>query len=273
MTAGARRLEDRVAVITGAGGTGIGRACSQRFFEEGAHVVSFEREKDAARGEQVVERIRAQGGDAETSVVDLTDHQSVKQALASVVDTHGRIDALLNIMPWGWTRPPDDWRYTLASAFAPMYFGTFYGAEFMTRHGGGSIVNWSSLAGVVVSARTAVLPPLTEDEAAQDFELPLGSYGSAKATVFHLSKEMALRYGRRGVRVNTIAPGYMATPFTLERIAGEYRKQVEESIPMGRMGQAEDIAAAAAFFASDDSSYVTGQLIVVDGGFTIRAAR
>jgi NAD(P)-dependent dehydrogenase (short-subunit alcohol dehydrogenase family) len=260
-------------VITGAGGTGIGRACSQRLFEEGAHVVSLERPKDAERGEEVVASITSQGGTSQTSVVDLHEHLAVKEALGAVIAEHGRIDALLNVMPWGWTRPPDDWRYTLASAFAPPYFGTFYGAEYMSRHGGGSIVNWSSAAGVVITGRAAVLPPLTDEEAAQDFELPLGSYGAAKATVHHLSKEFAVKYAARGVRVNTIAPGYMATPFTLERVHGEYRDQVEATIPMGKLGAPEDIAAAAAYFASDDAKYVTGQLIVVDGGYGLRAAR
>jgi len=266
-----RRFAGKVVVISGAGGASIGRACAQRFFEEGAHVVSHERPKDAELGEEVVKSITAQGGTAQTAVVDSKEHTAVKAALGDVIAEHGKIDALLHVMPWGWTRPPDDWRYTLASPFAPVYFGTYYGAEYMSRHGGGSILNWSSVAGVVVSQRTSPKPPLTDEERAQDFELPTGSYGAAKATVFHVSKEFAVTYARRGVRVNTIAPGYMATPLTLERIQDDYKRSVEEAIPMGHFGEAEDIAAAAAFFASDDAKYVTGQLLVVDGGYTARA--
>jgi NAD(P)-dependent dehydrogenase (short-subunit alcohol dehydrogenase family) len=267
------RLEGKVALVTGAGGSAIGRATTDLFAAEGAVVICADRPKDAEAGREQAERLAAGGHQAQAVVVDVMDDSSVRAALESAIAELGRLDVLFNLMVAGRTVAPDDWQWTLSSPFAPIYFGTFYGAELMSRHGGGSIINASSISGVVLSPSIAPLPPLGNDEEPMPASIGQGSYGAAKATVHHYTKEMAVRYARRGVRVNTVAPGFMQTPFTLRSIHGEYRERLEETIPMGHMGHAEDVAGAALYFASDESRYVTGQLIVVDGGFSARTSR
>jgi NAD(P)-dependent dehydrogenase (short-subunit alcohol dehydrogenase family) len=143
----------------------------------------------------------------------------------------------------------------------------------MSRHGGGSIINTSSDAGIGISAKFRPADPPADLGPFDAVTIGQGSYGAAKAGVWHFTKEMAMKYARYGVRVNCISPGYMATPLTLNNIVGDYRDQVTESIPMGRFGQAEDVAAAVAFFACDDSRYLTGHLITVDGGYSVWGPR
>jgi 3-oxoacyl-[acyl-carrier protein] reductase len=266
------RLEGKVALITGAGGTAIGRASSLRFVAEGATVVCADREKDRAAGDELVEELTAAGGRAAAATVDLADHESVLSVLEDAIRQHGRLDVLFNLMVWGRVTRPDDWEWMLEATFAPTYFGTRYGCELMARHGGGSIINVSSVNGVALSPSVQPLPPITPETADEPITLGAGSYPAAKATVATLSKEYAVRYGRRNVRVNTIAPGFIATPFTLSFYAGEARERLEDAIPLGRLGAPEDIAGAAAFLASDDAAYVSGQVITVDGAYSQRPA-
>lgn len=265
----ARRYEGRVAVVVGGGGAALGRASSRRLAAEGAHVVCVDRTKDAGASSAMAAEL---GGQGESVLVDLLKHETVRSAFESVIETHGRIDTLFNLMVAGRTIEPDGWQYTLVSSFAPTYFGTLYGAELMSRHGGGSIVNTSSDAGITISPKFRPTP-LGEEEAGRDYTVGRGSYGAAKAGVWHYTKEAAMQYARRGVRVNCISPGYMATPLTTNNITGEYLNEVLGAIPMGRFGQADDVAAAVAFLGSDDARYLTGQLIMVDGGFAVWGGR
>ena len=267
---GGKRLADRVTVIVGGGGAALGRATARRFHAEGAHVVCADRVKDSDAGSAMVEEL---GERASAVGLDIMDHEQYKAMLEGVVAEFGRLDVLFNLMVAGRTPGPQDWEYTLTASFGPTYFGTLYGAELMSRGGGGSIINTSSDAGIGISGKFRPLPPITEEEAEADVTIGQGSYGAAKAGVWHFTKEMAMRYARRGVRVNCISPGYMATPLTLNNIQGAYRDQVTDSIPMGHFGQAEDVAAAVAFFASDDSRYLTGHLITVDGGYSVWGPR
>lgn len=263
-------LAEKIALVTGAGGSAIGKATCRRFAADGATLICADREKDAAAGAELVAELVADGAAATTAVVDLHDDKSVRAMLSEAIDEHGRLDVLFNLMVWG--RPPaPDWQWMLDATFAPTYFGTLHGAELMSAHGGGSIINASSVAGVVLSPAVQPLPPLGAEES---LEPPVmgGSYAAAKATVATLTREYAVRYGRRGVRVNAIAPGFMATPFTLGAYTPNFWGRVEDAIPLGRMGAPEDIAGAAAYFARDDSAYVTGQLLVVDGGYSQRPA-
>lgn len=266
------RLGGKVALVTGAGGSAIGRATCKRFAEEGAILICADRDKDAAAGTDLVAQLRAGGGEAMAVVVDLQSHESVHDMIQNAAERYGRLDVLFNLMVWGRARAAGAWQWTLNATFAPTYFGTFYGAEVMSLHGGGSIINASSVAGVVLSPAVQPLPALGAEAPAMRAVLGAGSYGAAKSTVGMLTREYAVRYGRRGVRVNAIAPGFIATPYTLSAFKEDFYARLQEAIPMGRLGQPEDIGATAAFLASDDARYMTGQVLVVDGGYSERSA-
>lgn len=268
---GSGRLTGKVAVVGGGGGFAIGRASVRRFLAEGATVFAMDRAKDrAAIGESLAEMAGDSGAVVRQLIVDPLDPGTFRDALQSVVDSTGRLDVLFNALVVGRTVAPDDWQWTLNSPFAPAYFGALYAAELMSRLDGGSIILVSSVSGVVLSPSITPLPPMTEEERATPIALGAGSYGAAKATVAQLAREFAVRYGRRGIRVNAIAPGFMATPFTLRSIHGDYRRELEDRIPLGHLGEDVDIANLALFLASDESKYVTGQLVLVDGGFSAR---
>jgi NAD(P)-dependent dehydrogenase (short-subunit alcohol dehydrogenase family) len=264
------RLERKIALITGAGGSAIGRATSRLFAEEGALVVCADREKDRGAGEELAAELAAAGLQAQATTVDLEDHLSVRSVLETTIAEHGRLDVLFNLMVWGRTRHDEDWEWMLQATFAPAYFGTRYGCQLMAHHGGGSIINASSVAGVVLSPAIRPLSPDVADD--EQITLGSGSYAAAKATIGHLTREYAVLYGRRGVRVNAIAPGIMATPWTLGAFTEEARRRVEQAIPLGRLGRPEEVAGPAVFLASDESSYVSGQLLVVDGAFSQQSA-
>jgi NAD(P)-dependent dehydrogenase (short-subunit alcohol dehydrogenase family) len=259
------RLARKIAVVLGGGGTAIGRATMRRFLDEGATVISVDRTKDRDAALAAAEEL---GLATTVAFIDIFDGQSYRSAFDEIVSAHGRIDALINVAVAGRGPDPGDWEWTLRGSFAPVYYGTGYGAPAMATQGGGSILNVASVSGVVLSPS---IRPVQPDVPMEDFPIPhrgIGSYGPSKAAVVHFTKEMAVLWGRRQVRVNVVAPGFMATPFTLAAITGERRSEIEQAIPLGSLGRAEDIASVAAFFASDDSAYVTGQLVVVDGGFS-----
>lgn len=264
-------LDGKVALITGAGGTTIGRATSRRFGADGAVLVCADREKDAAAGKELVAELADSGVRATAVTVDLHNDESVRRMITDAIAEHGRLDVLFNLMVWGRAHGSGNWEWTMNGTFAPTYFGTRYGAEYMSRHGGGTIINISSIAGVALTPAIQPLPPLSSGERATAPVLGAGSYAAAKATVGMLTREYAVLYGRRGVRVNAIAPGLMATSFTLNAYGGDTGR-AEEAIPLGRLGRAEDVAAAARFLASDDAAYITGHVLMVDGGFSQRPA-
>lgn len=266
------RLQGKVAVVTGAGGTGIGRAAALRFSQEGAIVVCADRSKDAESGREMAEAINQSGGRAVAKTLDLLDHVTVREVLEDTVAEFSRIDVLFNVAIPGRAPPEDSvipkWEWTFKGAFMANYFPATYGARLMAVTGGGSIINVSSIAGVVLSPS---ITPIENPEPIDDMDLTINTYGSGKSAVIFFTREMAVRYARQGVRVNVIAPGFMQTPYTLGLIHGERRANLERQIPMGRMGTAEDVASVAVFLASDESSYITGLLIPVDGGFNIRS--
>jgi NAD(P)-dependent dehydrogenase (short-subunit alcohol dehydrogenase family) len=266
------RLSGKVAVVGGGGGFAIGRATVRRFVAEGAHVYAMDRAKDRLGADDFAEQLRRDTG---VTVRPLTvaplDAETFRISLEQVVREMGRLDVFVNFLVAGRTTASDDWQWTLNSPFAPTYFGLVYAAELMSRGGGGSIVNTSSVSGVVLSPSIAPLDPLDSNAGEEPILLGAGSYGAAKATIGHLTREYAVRYGRRNVRVNAIAPGFMATPFTLRSIHGDYRSDLEQRIPLGHLGEGLDIANLALFLASDEAKYVTGQLIVVDGGYSARS--
>jgi NAD(P)-dependent dehydrogenase (short-subunit alcohol dehydrogenase family) len=237
-------LDGRVAVVTG-GASGIGAATARRFAAEGARVAVIDRDPEGAAA--VADEI---GGQAHA--LDVRDGDAVEQAVGRIVSAVGRIDVLANNAGTGDLRPlhtVDDklWHRLIDVNLT----GTFNAMRSVVPHllagGGGTIVNNASLSGLFP----------TRNEA---------PYSAAKAGVIALTKSGALEYGPT-VRVNCVAPGFVRTPLTAvwDQIPGAFAP-IADAIPLGRMAEADEIAEVILFLASDRSSYVTGQTLVVDGG-------
>ena len=252
------RLEDKVALVTGAG-SGIGRASSLRFAAEGAKVLCADIDTQAAEG--TVALISEAGGAADSVGLDVTDSVQMDAAIAQAVEQFGELNVLFNNA--GIANA--DWQPTIDVNLTGVHIGLIRGAKHFAANGGGSIINTASIAGLVGLTG----PHLTDDPA----EIPetAGAYIAAKHGVVGLTKQFAVTFGRFGVRVNAIAPGYIETPMTAEfRSDQETEDYLISQHPLARLGQPEEIAAAAAFLASDDASFVNGVTLPVDGGYTAR---
>lgn len=241
------RFDGRVALVTG-GASGIGRATSLRIAAEGGSVVIGDVQDD--RGQAVVDEIEQRGGAAAYVHLDVTDEQDWNRAVASTVDRFGRLDILVNNAGIGDTEPLEDttidtWNKVVALTQTSVFLGMKSAAEALKQSGHGSVVNISSMYGIVGSG---VSP----------------AYHAAKGAVRLLTKTTALGWAKAGVRVNSVHPGYIDTPI----LGDTDRDALAGATPMGRLGQADEIAAMIAFLASDDASFTTGAEFVVDGGYT-----
>ena len=237
-------LDGRVAVITG-GASGIGAATARRFAAEGATVAVIDR--DPAGAEAVADEI---GGRA--VALDVRDGDAVEHAVSQIVGALGRVDVLVNNAGTGDLRPlhtVDDkvWHRLIDVNLTGTFNATRSVVPHMLEAGRGTIVNNASLSGLMP----------TRNEAA---------YSAAKAGVIALTKSGALEYGPT-VRVNCVAPGHVRTPLTVvwEQVPEAF-EPIAAAIPLGRIGEADEVAEVILFLASDRSSYVTGQTVVVDGG-------
>ena len=242
-------LDERVAVITG-GASGIGREIARALHAAGATVVIADR--DAARAEEVA---TALGGLAQ--LVDVTDPASVHDAVSAIVGRHGRIDVLVTSAGIVRNGPAEDttdtdWRDVFAVNCDGLFWCCREVGRVMLAAGHGSIVNIASMSGIVVNRPQGQV-----------------AYNASKAAVIGLTKSLAAEWAPRGVRVNAIAPGYVATELTLRGMRDPaWREEWLRSTPMGRVAQPEEIAPAAVYLASDAASYVTGSVLVIDGGYT-----
>jgi 3-oxoacyl-[acyl-carrier protein] reductase len=255
-------LAGRVALITGAG-QGIGQAIAYAFVENGATVAVNDFNPT---GEQTVEEIRRRGGKAEFFQGDVGDVQSVTDMVAAVEKEMGPIDILVNNagVNLGKQRHPahefldSDWHRIIRVDLDGVFYCSRAVAAGMVKRRKGSIINISSVMGII---------PIRLQCA----------FAAAKAGMQHFTRSQALEVGQYGVRVNAIAPGSTLTEGTRQLFYNPETKQVAESllshIPLGRPGEVEDIAQAALYLASDDAKYVTGHVLVVDGGWTAGFAR
>lgn len=254
------RLDGKVALITGTG-SGIGRATAYRLADEGAAIMSAD--IDEAGAQETAANIAEHGGKAAALRLDVSREDEVKDALQATIRELGGLDVLINNAGIGG--PGRAWDQTISINLSGVFYGLFHGARLLAERGGGAIVNTASIAGLVALGGAAPQPP---DMALE----PAGpAYVASKHGVAGLTKQFAIFYGPRGVRVNAIAPGYIYTPMTApmrELPGGE--ALLTSLHPMGRLGQPEEIAAAAAFLASDDASFITGVVLPVDGGYTAR---
>ncbi len=251
-----RRLEDRVAIITGGGGA-IGRATARRLAAEGAAVVVGD--LLAASAESVADGIRADGGRSIAMVVDVTDEASVGALVDGALAAYGRIDILHNnagvLLPGSVTEVAvEAWSKTLAVNVTGAFLCSRAVLPAMISAGRGSIIHTSSVSGLVGEAGIA-------------------AYCASKGALVMLARQMAVDYARQGIRVNALCPGWIDTPFNdpaIERAGGKEALApfIDVFVPMGRQGTPEEVADAVAFLASDDSRYMTGAALVVDGGLT-----
>ncbi len=250
----ASTLAGRVAVIT-AGGAGIGAATARRFAREGARVVVAD--LSGRRAAAVAGEIVAGGERAEWLKMDAADPDGVQAAVRRALDAFGRLDVMVNNAGHAEVAPLDEitlegWNRVLAVTLTGAFLGMKYCLPVMRRQGGGAIVNTASISGT-----------------AGDYGL--SSYNAAKAGVINLTRSAAIENARHGIRVNCVCPGTIDTRAP-ELLGGpradEVRREQAAANPIARMGQAEEVASAILFLASDEASFITGAAIVVDGGLT-----
>jgi NAD(P)-dependent dehydrogenase (short-subunit alcohol dehydrogenase family) len=245
------RLEGRVAVITGAG-SGIGLATARRFATEGAHVVVVDvnPEAGAAAATEV-------GG--EFVALDVTSESAVRELFDGVAERHGRVDIAFNN---AGISPPDDdsildtgleaWERVQRVNLTSVYLCCKFAIPHMLRQGRGSIINTASFVALMGAATSQI------------------SYTASKGGVLAMTRELGVQFARQGVRVNALCPGPVNTPLLKELFAKDPERAARRlvHVPMGRFAEPEEIAAAVAFLASDDASFITANTFVVDGGLT-----
>jgi 3(or 17)beta-hydroxysteroid dehydrogenase len=262
------RVKGKVAIITGGAGD-LGKATALLLSKEGAKVVITD--VDDIKGKEVVEDIRREGGKAIFLNHDVTSEQGWKQVIEKTLSEFGRLDVLVNnagvfLRKFVEDISLEEWRWVMSINLDGVFLGTKHAIGAMKRSGGGSIINISSVAGLV---------GMVADTSA---------YAASKGAVRLFTKACAVQCSKAGhdynVRVNSLHPGFILTPM-LEKVFQtevestgrsyeEVRMAREEWAPMGRLGTPEDIAYGVLYLASDDSKYMTGAELVIDGGYTAR---
>ncbi len=247
-----KRLEGKVAIVTAAG-SGIGRASAQAFAREGARVVVSDIAPDS--GKETVQSIETLGGEAIFVEADASRRPDIERLISETVDRFGRIDCAHNNA--GIAESPvltadleeEEWDRILALNLKGVWLCMKYEIRHMLDHGGGTVVNTSSIAGMVGGATPA--------------------YNASKHGVIGLTKQAALEYARRGIRVNAVCPSIIRTPL-LESVFVQWPEAEEQWMaaqPNGRFGSPEEVSGAVLWLCSEGSSFVTGHAVAVDGGW------
>lgn len=249
------RLQDKVALITGAG-SGIGREAALLFAREGARVVIVDLNDQA--GESVADEVRAGGRPALFVHADVSRAADAEAMVRATEQAFGRLDILFNNAGISHIRDDDAvvteeevWDLTMSINLKGVFLGCKYGIPALRRAGGGSIINTASFVALLGAATAQI------------------AYTASKGGVLAMSRELAVVHAREHIRVNALCPGPLRTELLMKYLDSEAKRQRRlVHIPLGRFGEVHEIAQAALFLASDESSFVTGATFVVDGGIT-----
>ncbi len=249
------RLQNKVALITGAS-SGIGRETARLFAAEGARIVVADVNDEG--GTQTVELVKAQAGEAVFVRADVSKAEDSERMVAEAERQFGKLDILFNNA--GIMHHSDDnamtteeaiWDLTMNINAKGVFFGCKYGIPALRRAGGGSIINTASFVALLGAATPQI------------------AYTASKGAVLSMTRELAIIHARENIRVNALCPGPLRTELLMSYLNTDEKKQRRlVHVPMGRFGEAKEIAYAALYLASDESSYVTGTEFLVDGGIT-----
>jgi NAD(P)-dependent dehydrogenase (short-subunit alcohol dehydrogenase family) len=252
------RLSNKTAIITG-GGSGIGRAIAHLFSDEGANVVIVDWNR--ASGQSVADELRSQGRPVSFFNADVSKAKEIQEAVATAVTQYGRLDILVNdaaiqVLAELVETSEEDWDRVHSVNLKGVFLGCKYGIPALIKSGGGAVVNIASILGFVGDPT-------------------LAAYCAAKGGVIALTKVAALTYGPQRVRVNCICPGDVGTPMVEEYLnssknPAQLRQEVYSKYALRRIADPTEIARAALFLASNDSTFMTGSTLVVDGGLTVK---
>ncbi len=241
------KLQDKVAVITG-GASGIGAATARLFVSEGAKVVLVDLNEE--KGKVFEQELKALKAEALFIKANITSEEEVSEIFKKTVEVFGQVDIVFNNAGIGRVHPTHEldyaeWRNTVNVDLDGVFLVARESIREMMKIGGGTIVNTASMYGWVGSPGSA-------------------AYNAAKGGVVNLTRSLALEYAEQNIRVNSLCPGFIDTPIIPE----ESKQALSALTPMKRLGQAEEMAKAVLFLASDDSSYMTGNSLIIDGGYT-----
>jgi NAD(P)-dependent dehydrogenase (short-subunit alcohol dehydrogenase family) len=246
-----------VAIVTGST-AGIGRASAELFAEQGASVVVSGRRREL--GEEVVRGIRSRGGTASFVAADVSRAADLRELIRAAVAAYGRLDILMNNAYSGKSRSVTemdeaDWDAAFAVTLKAAALASKYAIAEMIKGGGGSIIHVSSVHGVLAARNNA-------------------AYNAFKAALINVARNMAMDYGKHNIRVNALCPGRIVTEAKVKFLEANPEQLVLQELvyPLGRPGTMREAATAALFLASDDSSFVTGHALMVDGGLTAQLA-
>lgn len=245
------RLKNKIAIITG-GADGIGKAGAVKFAAEGAHVIIWDMNQEKAA--QTVEEIKKNGGSAEFEKVNTSVFDEVEKATQKAVAAYQKIDILINNA--GITRDAtlkkmtvDQWQQVIDVNLTGVFFCTKCVSAYMVEKAYGRIINTSSVVALYGNFGQT-------------------NYVATKAGLIGMTKTLARELGRKGITVNAVAPGFIATEM-VKKMPENVLKAMEEKVPVGRLGNPEEIASAYLFLASDEAAYINGSVLSVDGGITI----
>jgi NAD(P)-dependent dehydrogenase (short-subunit alcohol dehydrogenase family) len=246
------KLKNKVAIVTGAS-KGIGKGIAMSFAKEGASVVLASRSLDVL--ETIAQDIKKTGGEAMAVSVDVRKVESINDMVKKAVDRYGRLDLLVNNAGITMGGPsedisPENWRIAIETDLSGVFFACQAAARVMMAQGGGGIINISSVYGILAAPKRA-------------------AYCASKAAVNELTKVLAIEWADRKIRVNAIAPGYVRTELVQDVInkGAISLEAIKKRTPQGRIGEVEDITELAIYMASDESSYMTGSIVNIDGGW------